>query len=455
MKERTLKDSLVLLIILLIGFQSFPIIKIGGVFKLYELSALLLLLIELSFIDKFRFAGNISIAACCFFVLSPIISYLCANFFLPYPSGFYYKYRDADSFKFNYYVFPFLQVIYMAFNFTAFNAIAISKYIYERFEKILKFVVIIGTLIASYSLFALFIGDVILLLPSFIQNKTYYDFRSSGFSQEPSFYVLYQGWVCLIAWYTRHLFNRYIWYMIVALNILSLLLTSSTALAGFAFIILISVFIVKNSFKVRMRMVLAISAVLLTGYFIMNYYDLYSAFEYIFVSKITGFFSTPETTTDSGSYRSYTSSIGIRIFKDHWLTGVGVGNSLYYMYIYEFKMGIIEFGEMLSPGTFPQNSFSSVLGDQGIIGGSAFLWFLTAILRKFWINRNKNKYTKMFLIGTLFNFLAMLSIAPAYSLYLWVFIALGLCYIKNYSQANVVTKDDTAHPGLNDAYPSL
>jgi len=94
---------------------------------------------------------------------------------------------------------------------------------------------------------------------------------------------------------------------------------------------------------------------------------------------------------------------------------------------------------MLSPGIFPQNSFSSVLADQGIVGGLSFLAFLGGALRKFWINKNKSRYNQMFLLGTLFNFLAMLSIAPTYSLYLWVFIALGLCFIKyfNVEQSNI------------------
>ncbi|MFB0495596.1 hypothetical protein ABID99_001833 [Mucilaginibacter sp. OAE612] len=438
-KDRSFKDSVIVLIVLLIGFQSFPIIKVGGVFKIYELLALILLFTEIAFIEKFKFANSVSLAACCFFVLSPIISYICSNLFLGYPSGFYYKYPDAASFKFNYYVFPFLQLIYMFFNFTAFNAISISKYIYDHFEVILKRIVLIGTFIAFCSLFALFVKDIIILLPSFIQNKTYYDFRSSGFSQEPSFYILYQAWICLIGWYTKPLFKTYSWYLIMAINVSSLLLTFSTAMFGFALILGSSVFLFKSPIRIKLGIIFVIAVLLLLGYIALLYFDLYPVFEYIFVSKLSGFFSIPETTTDSGSYRSYTSSIGIRIFKDHWLTGVGVGNSIYYMYIYEFKMGIREFGEMLSPGIFPQNSFSSVLADQGIVGGLSFLAFLGGALRKFWINKNKSRYNQMFLLGTLFNFLAMLSIAPTYSLYLWVFIALGLCFIKyfNVEQSNI------------------
>lgn len=134
---------------------------------------------------------------------------------------------------------------------------------------------------------------------------------------------------------------------------------------------------------------------------------------------------------DSGGFRSYTTGIGIKIFLDHWLTGVGVGNSIYYMHIYENRMGIISFGETLQPGSFPQNLFSIVLSEQGIIGGLLLIGFLFSCLRKFWRFRNNSKYNNMFLIGALFNITAMLTIAPEYSLFLWVFFALGLGYVKH------------------------
>lgn len=423
--DRKLKDSLILAIILLIGFQAFPIIKVGGTFKIYELLALVLLLLELLYIKGFKFANNTSVVAFCFFVISPLISYLFSNLFLAYPSGFYNKYPGADSFKFNYYIFPFLQMLYMFFNFFVFNAIVISSYIYCNLKKILKYTVLIGTGIALYSIFAMFIGDLILKLPSFIQNKTEYDFRSEGFSQEPSFYILFQGWICLFAWYIRPLFKKHIWYGIMLINVASILLTFSTTIAAFLLIILISPFILNTSYKLKIKVLIIVGIGLLITYFALIYFNLYPLFEYVFVSKITNFFTAPEFTFDSGGIRRYSSELGVKIFKDYWLTGVGVGNSIYYMHIYDdLNMNII------SAGSFPQSAFSDVLSEQGIIGGTTLLWFLFSIFRKLWTNRNRSGYNRMFFLGMLCNIVVMLSIAPIYALYLWVFIALGLNYIK-------------------------
>lgn len=423
-----LRDYIIIFIILLIGFQAFPIIKIGGTFKVYELFAIVLLIVELLYIKTLKLAGNIALIAFCFFIVSPIISYLYSNLFLGYPHGFYHQYPDASTFKFNFYVFPALVLIYMFFNFFVFNRVVISRYIYQNFEAILKYSVIIGTLISVYSLLAMFFGDVVLKLPSFIQNKSEFNYRSYGFSQEPSFYVLYQGWICLFAWYTKRLFNKKIWYFIILLNAASLVLSLSTNIASFFVVVLCSVFLLRNSFKRRLWALITVAAAVLAGYLVILYFDLFDLFNYVFTAKITSF-TAPEFSYSSGGIRRYTSELGIRIFKDHWLTGVGVGDSIYYMYVYDY----LKLDDIVVAGTFPQNAFSCVLSEQGIIGGGLFLALLLSIVRKFWVYRNESKYNQMFLSGTLFNIACLLSIVPVYAIYMWIFIALGLNYIKNFN----------------------
>ena len=44
--NKSLKNYLVLLIVVLIGFQQFPVVRLGGSFKLYELAALGLLITD-------------------------------------------------------------------------------------------------------------------------------------------------------------------------------------------------------------------------------------------------------------------------------------------------------------------------------------------------------------------------------------------------------------------------
>lgn len=434
------KSKLAFLIIILIGFQQFPVFRVGGSFKVYELLAIILLITDIATLKTSKIYGPISIIAFVFFVISPIISFFFSNIFLGYPEGFFLKYEEANSLKFNYFVFPLLQLIYMLFNFSVFNCISGSYQIATNLNKVLKISVIIGTCISFYSIISIFTVDVVQYLPSIIQFKSHYNFRSSGLSQEPSFYVLYQSWICLIAWFTKHLFYKRYWYIIITTNIFSLIFTFSSSLIGLVIIIFLSIFIFKTKFKVKAYSLATIALIVIIGYFIVETYNLNGIFNYFFVSKTSNFLTTQEYTTDSGSFRNYTTRIGFQIFKDYWLTGVGVGNSIYYMYLYEFKMGISVFGETLSPGSFPQNMISMVFAEQGIIGGLSLFALLLYISIKLWINRNKGRYHKMFFIGFLFNVVAMLSIAPTYSLFLWVFIALAINYNRYYSYNNLEEK---------------
>ncbi|MDR2406842.1 MAG: O-antigen ligase family protein [Bacteroidales bacterium] len=434
-----LKYKIIFLIIVLIGFQQFPVIRIGGSLKIYEILAILLLFINiLTFqYDKVHRNHRIDrklLFVWILFVLSPIISLLYNYCMLGYPKSFYIEYPNAsNSFKFNYWVFPWLQLLYVAFNFATFSTIYNSTLIYERLnlKRVIMVFVIIGTIIALYSLIALMTYDVIQYLPSFIQNKTLYTTRSCGLSQEPSFYVLYQGWVVLFTYYSKRFFRKPIWLFMIILNSISLLLTLSTTLLALIIILFISIFVLKNKFKIRLLSVCVAFSIALCGYFYLLKNNLFSLFESYFVVKVSNFFSGDIThTLDSGSFRNYTARIGLHMFYDYPITGVGVGNSIYYMHEYDAQMGVISYGERLHSGSFPQNLFTCVLSEQGLIGGISLIVILLILVRLVWKNRNRNTLCRIFFIGGLFNIAAMFSIAPIYSLFLWVFLSFILGYYK-------------------------
>ncbi len=423
-------------IIVLIGFQQFPVIRVGGSFKIYELLALLIIFrLVFGQIELIKEAATINYIALFFFFISPIISYLCSLIAIPYPYKFFIYYPQVESFKFNYYIFPILQLIYMLFNYTTMIAIVNNQKIYENFNFIIKLSIIVGTFIALYSLFAMFIGDPIAQLPSFIQNKKKYDFRSVGLSQEPSFYVLYQGWIFLFCVYSGKLFsNKIIWIILLFINFVSLILTQSTALIGFFSAVFLSIFLLRNSVSIRVGIVLLLLVFAGIIYYFLIKYNYSTLFVSYFVDKLNNFFVPNNNTIGSGSFRNYTSRIGIEIFKNHYITGVGVGNSIYHMFPYEFKMGIVIFGERLFAGCFPQNLFSLVLSEQGMIGFMFLMGLLAFCFIKFWKYRNESPYHKMFFIGFLFNVSAMISVAPQYSLFIWVFISLGIGFIYFYKK---------------------
>ena len=427
---------LLYLIVLLIGFQQFPVIRIGGSLNIYELLSFILLI-------KYRnygFWNGKLIALWVLFVLSPLISYGYSSLFLDIPYSFYLQYPEAkESFKFGNSFFSVLQVIYMLFCFTALSGIYRERKLYEHFDSLRKYIVLIGTGIALYSLFALFVYDPITHLPSFLQNKTIYTFRSGGLSQEPGNYVLYQGWVVLFSYYAKDLFKKRTWSFILMINILSLFFTFSTSMIAFVALVILSYFFCSATKKQRLVSLLLCLLLLTIGYCVLlesGYFDL---FETLFVNKASNFFNAPDHTLDSGSFRSYTSRIGMEIFYSHPLLGVGVGNSTYYMHLYEFKMGIVNFGEMLDLGIFPQNLYACVFAEQGLVGGIALLAFLLGIMKELWKYRNEKPYGKMFFIGGFFNIAITLSNSLVYALFMWVFLVLSLGYNRYIHEKNIST----------------
>lgn len=429
--QRKIYHFLLFYIIVLIGFQQFPVFRIGGSFKIYELLALILLLkYKNPPIKDFK-----QFLLLVLFVVSPVISFIHFVLCLDIPKTFYLHYPEViGSFKFDSILFTVLQIIYMLFCYSALSKIYKDHWLYINFDKLRKTTVIIGTCIAIYSLFAIFIYDPIPYLPNFIQNKSIYIFRSGGLSQEPSIYIIYQTWIVLFNYYSKDLFKRKIWEIMLIINISSLILTFSTTLVALMLIILLSVFFGKSTKKQRFAILASISAFLLIGYIILINSEYYGLFETLFIHKIENFLEYSDHTLDSGSFRNYTNRIGWAIFNEHPLLGVGVGNSVFFMHLYEFKMGINTFGEMLHAGSLPQNLFAAVFAEQGIIGGCALLSFLFIMVRNFWENRNNHPYGKMFFIGGLFNISAMFTNANIYALFIWIFLIVALGYNKHYQQ---------------------
>jgi O-antigen ligase len=249
-------------------------------------------------------------------------------------------------------------------------------------------------------------------------------------SQEPSIYVLYQTWIVLFSYYSRKLFGK-TGFVLIGINTLSWILTFSTALLAFFTILIISFFVLEIPRRIRYFSVLIMGVIVLGGItFIAKNNEVSAYLNLIYVNKARDFFTLPDHTRSSGAVRIYTARLGYEIFKEYPIVGVGVGNSVYHMNGHDSKMGIRQYGERLGPGTFPLNTFCCVLAEQGLIGTIALAGFIGAIVRSSWKHRNRDKLCKVFFIGSLFNISTMLSLAPVYCLYIWVFLSLSFGYYK-------------------------
>lgn len=430
------KSSVLKLITYCIGFQQFPVINIFGCFKSYEILGLFLL-------SKFKWKYKsclFSNGAFIFFVLSPIISFFF-SLIIGRPDSYYKLYPEIiGSIKFDSIIFPLLQMIFMMLNFVVLAQIISNNNYYKQFDTIRKNLVYIGTLIAFCSLFNMFVFDIFQYLPSIIQNKHHYNFRSSGFSIEPSSYVLYQTWIVLYTYHSKDLFKKKTWKIFIGINILSLVLTISSTLVALAGILVITPFFCR--FGIIQR--LSAGFLITLGVFGLAYLCFYSEysqfFTYFIFEKIENLFTATDHTMDSGAFRAYTSRIGFEIFKDNPIWGVGVGNSIYYMHNYDAQMGIIQYGETLTNSTMPLNLISCVLAEQGIIGGLGLFMMLWAVARGIWKYRNQKPFGRLFFIGCLFNFIIFSTCPTAYSMYLWLFMAIALGFIK-YSKQLSYEKD--------------
>lgn len=433
-QTRTYHQYLLLVpLILLIGFQQFPVINVGGTLKLYEILALIIL-----FFYWPKFEWNWTMAGFfLLFVISPILSFAYSSLFLEKPLVFFYRYSESrGSFRFDNFGFNVLQVIFMFFNFAVVAAIANNKWIFLHMPAILKKSLYIGTGIALFSLACFVVNDnPIYYLPKWIHHLTRYYYRVQGLSQEPSFYVLYQCWIVIINFYLKDKFNGIVWLLMLVVNIAALLLTFSSSISAFLLILAASPFLLRHKMKVRFAMVFLLGILFAASYLFLKYNGYLETVAWTLYDKVSDFFSSSNTqAVSSGGFRSYTSKIGFEIFKDYPLFGVGVGNSTFYMTTYSKHILSYKTVGALDLGIFPQSLYASVPAEQGIFGALGLMIVITGILFVTFKNRNKTRYHKMFFLGALFNIAVMFAIQTAYSLFLWVFLALALNYLNFYEK---------------------
>lgn len=422
-------------IILSIGFQQFPVVRLGGSFRVYEFFAVLLFLAAIA-------SGSLlkkrEIWSFLFFVAAPLLSFvLFWGGWIHDVDGYYQRFGVAGQFRYGYFVATFVPLVYFFLCWVSFTEISGNEWLFLNRDAVIRWIVLSGNAIGLFALVAaalnggLSIQTPIQMLPDWLQNvgKASYGYRTYGFSQEPSFYVLFQGWVLLFSYFYRNLFSRVAGLYLVAVASVCLLMTLSSALIGFFSACFIAS-VVTGAGRVRIKRALLIA--LVAGGVVIaagasGYGDL---LYYAFYQKIAGFFSAPTTTLDSGQFRAYTASLGFQIFLDYPLTGVGPGASIFFMHAYEYLIPIAVYGETLNPGSFPQNSYVSVLSDLGLVGLLALLLFMAYVLVNIWKAAKLSGEMMPFLIGTVFTYASLLSIAPAYSMFIWVFPAFALCIAR-------------------------
>lgn len=409
-----------------IFFQQVCVINIGGSFKLYEFIALLLCLLFIANPRKRIYSLDSAILFLLFIGVTSI-SYL---FYLLNADKllYYERFPEAkDILRANVYFGPTVLLIYYFFNWVTYNEIVGSKLCYLHKDKIIRLFVFSGTIISVYNLYSYFGGFILGLpdlVPSFLDSRNATAFevgRVSGFSDEPGSYIFLQAWVLLYTFFYKRgsAFNK--WYKII--NVVSALLTFSSALVAVFGVFILSYFIQQKGVH-KLSIIFGSLVIVIIVYQLIVFLGLEDLMQYVLIDKVSNFFSTPTHTMDSGSFRAYTARLGYEVFKDYPIIGVGGGASCFFVWMHEFNVGIETFGETISNMTYPQNIYAKILSELGIIGITLFILFFVVLTWNVYRLRNENSIFFLGQFGILLSLALFASIYPETSLFIWFNLAL-------------------------------
>lgn len=423
-----------------IFYQQVFVVNIGASLKIYELIALILLIL-FCFKDRPKIYGGVSLILFFLFVIIPTLSYIMYLFdadkelyYNRFPEGY-------KSLRTHVYLAPTILLLYYYFNWVTINYIISSNTVYENKTKVIRCFVISATVVCFYNfysyIFMMRFGfpDLIPGFLDFRNSPTHVTGRFCGFSVEPGTYIVLQTWtVYYLFFYQSFLKFKHIVFLRVV-NVVSLLMTLSSMLVP-AILLLLLCMLQYYKFDMKKKVVGSVLLVLFIVSLvkIVTYYNLENLIHYVTVEKITNYVSESDNTLDSGTYRNYTARLGMTIFKDNPILGSGGGTSCFYMWRNEKNMGIKFWGERLSPTSYPQNSYVKVLAELGIVGFTFLLLFLGRTLKVCWKYRKENVLCNTSFYGTLFIIVVMFSVYPETSLFLWFNIALALNEVYHLSK---------------------
>lgn len=412
-----------------IFYQQVFVINIGASFKIYEFIALVLL-VGFCLTKQPKIYSRYSLILFFFFVIIPTLSYIF-YLFNTEKELYYVRFPEAmASFRTNIYLAPTILLLYYYFNWVTFNYIVSSKTVYINKRKVIRIFIISGTLIAIYNFYAfIFIKSLGFpdLIPSFLDfrnSPTQATGRFCGFSDEPGTYIVLQTWIVYYLFFYQQVlkFKHILLWRII--NGVALLMTFSSMLIP---VVLIGgvAFYLKAKLKSRLIFIVIVFILVHISVKVISHYNLNSLFYYVIVEKVSNYFSPPDNTLDSGAYRSFTTRLGIKIFEEYPVLGCGGGASCFFIWKNENKVGIKQWKEVLSPTSYPQNCYSKVLAELGIVGATTLIVFFIFFLVKCWKYRKINSLCKTSFWGTLCIMVIMNSVYPETSLYLWFNIALA------------------------------
>ncbi|MBP6218937.1 MAG: O-antigen ligase family protein [Oligoflexales bacterium] len=406
-----------------IFYQKVFVIDVGGSIKIYEVLALLLLLLSSCLFLDFK-VTKVSIALFLFFVLSPLVSLICF-YFIDGIDLFYLRFPEAEGiFRYNYRVSPWLNFLNSLSFFAVLYYISHSHLVFLNKKKMIWLYLVSGGLISIYALYGYFFVYTLKvpdLIPEFLDyrnSKPVVQIRPAGFSSEPGVFFYMLAWSILYLSFSKVVKSDVSRWSLLLLSSFVLYLTRSTAALAF---LVPFVFVLLIFEKLYVKILSVFLSIFFLAYLVIS--GVWQSLIYDYITKLFDYFSIPTATVSSGLFRSYTSLLGLNLFKDYPLFGVGQGNSYYFLWRYEYDYEILNWGERIGFSTPPLNGHIMVLAEQGVFGYFSFTLLFLAFFRSF-LKNNDHNFLKIGLIGLFMTWASMVSIFPPSSLFLWIHLAL-------------------------------
>ena len=405
-----------------IFFQQVFVINIGASLKIYEILSFPFLF---CFLLDLKIYSKKNILLFILFISIPLINLILFRF--AFNDDYYTRFSESvGSIRFDHRATGILIFIYTALTFSTINFITKSKHVYLNQDKLIRYYIYASVFTSFYCFYAVLINlfslpDIVPSIFDFRNSKPSDQFRATGFSSEPGTLILSLSWSLYFLLFYKNLFSYKTRYFFTILIVFTLLLTMSSMLLSILFCLFINYLLFEKNVKLRNILNVFVSLILLFGISLLIF-D-YEFIRYTFFEKVLEFLSTPYDTLSSGSFRAFTSSLGLDIFYNFPIFGVGAGNSVFLMFQNENHKGILVWGEVLSNSSYPQNSHIKLLAEYGAFGYACFAAYLFCICRECY-SQLSDDMLKVGLLGILNTIIMLSAIFPEYSLFIWINIAL-------------------------------
>jgi hypothetical protein len=432
----SLQYKIIYFMAIAIFFQQVFVINIGGSFKIYNILSILLFII-------FLFSKKIVYTKYSFYlfmalVISPIISSLTL-YFNNDLQLYYSRFPEAiNLIRFEPIVSVISALLFSILTWVVINAIIGNKKLYLNRINIIRLFIFTGIIIDLYAIYGVIFVNLLNfpdLIPSFLDfrnSKPGDQIRPSGFSSEPGTFIFMLSWIQMYLIFMRNIFQNRVKVLFLLINTIVIILTFSSMILGIIISITIYTLLFRNKIKLLLYTFIIVSIITSSIFFIKDT-EYFNPLEYVLVTKVNNYLLNVNHTCDSGSFRNYTTRLGIETFKDYPLFGTGIGSSYFFIWQHEYDLNIDKFCLKINYDIPPQNTYSKFLSEQGLFGIIFVLLFFAGVLYKTYVYLRINKndgYLKIGLIQLLFMMIIFNTVFPIGDLFLWFNMALYLNYLN-------------------------